>query len=197
MKAIRENFLPVVITLHGAYKDAEGDFWKSIHGQGGWGTGRFHGVTAAGKMLCGTAERPGCGGGSCNPQKALARWNALPEEERRPGAVRVEHLAEMDPAFPRRPEGSLILKGYNRPLGRDEAGRLVRLKEYRDCQELSPDGPHWKTFVDPEPGRSFLWFTEAQCKAVVPADPQAGRTIPLAEPVADRIVRLTLLNTIY
>lgn len=197
MKAIKENFVPVSITLHGECKDAEGEFWKSIRAQGGWGTGRFHGMTPAGKMLCGENGKPGCGGGSCNPTKALERWLSLPESERRPGAVKVDDLEVMDPAFPKRPEGSIILKGYNRPLERGADGEFKRLKEYRKCQELSKDSLHWTTFVDPEPGRVFLWFTQEQWKSLLPREPRTGMTYPVPEPVADRLVRLTLLNTVY
>lgn len=197
MKVIRENFVPLVITLHGECKDAEGEFWKSIKGQGGWGTGRFHGVTPAGKMLCGGDSKPGCGGGSCNPSKALERWRALPEADRAPGAVKVEELREMDPKFPRRPAGSLVLKGYNRPMERPADGPLRRLREYRDCQELSKDSVNWHTFVDPEPGRVFLWFTEEQWRSLVPREARAGAAFPLPEAVAARVVRLALLNTIY
>ncbi len=197
MKVIQESFVPVAITLHGECKDAEGEFWKSIKGQGGWGTGRFHGVTPAGKMLCGGDQKPGCGGGSCNPAKAMERWRALPEEQRQPGAVRVPDLAEMDSAFPKRPSGSIVLKGYNRPVGRGENGDFVRLKEYRDCQELSKESVNWHTFKDPEPGRTFLWFTQDQWKSLVPADARPGMTFPVPEAVASRLVRLPLLNTIY
>lgn len=197
MKTIAENFVPVATTLHGHCKDAEGEWWKSIHRQGGWGTGRFHGVTPAGKMLCGGDSKPGCGGGSCNPQKALDRWRALPEEERRPGAVKVEPLAEEDPGFPRRPAGSLVLKSYNRPLERGDGGAFRRPKEYRDCQELSKDGANWKTFVDPEPGRTFTWLSQEQWRALVPREPKKDASFPVPEAIAGRIVRLTFLNTIY
>lgn len=197
MKLIQEYFVPVALTLYGDPKDEEGKFWTSIFRQGGWGTGRFHAVTPAGRMLCGGDQKPGCGGGSCDPRKALERWRALPEVERRPGAVKVEDLREMDPEFPKRPPESLILKGYNRPLGRRPDGELERLKEYRDCQELSRDGANWKTFVEPEPGRTWVWLSEVQWRSLVPSDPAPGRSFPVAEEVADRIVRLSMLNTLY
>jgi len=122
---------------------------------------------------------------------------ALPEEERRPGAVKVEDLQEMDPAFPKRPARSIILKGYNRPLDRGSDGRHKRLKEYRDCQELGKEDANWKSFVDPEPGRVWLWFNEEQWKSIVPREPTAGLRFAVPDAVADRIIRLTLLNTIY
>jgi hypothetical protein len=188
----------VVITVHGACKDAEGEFWKSFCKDYAWITGAAHGVTPAGKVLCATEKSSSCGGRSvCDPQKALSKWLALPEEERRPGAVKVDDLQEMDPAFPKRPAGSLVLKGYNRPLDRGSDGRHKRLKEYRDCQELGKDDSNWKTFLDPEPGRVWLWFSEEQWKSIVPRNPQAGLSVAVPDAVADRIIRLTLLNTIY
>ena len=155
-------------------------------------------MTPAGKVLCSDVKRSSCGGRSvCDPLKTYQRWLELPEEERRPGAVKVEDLQEMDPAFPRRPAGSIILKGYNRPLERGSDGKLKRLKEYRDCQELSPKSPHWRTFADPEPGRIWLWYTQEQWKSIVPREPKAGMSFPVPEAVGDRMVRLTLLNTIF
>jgi len=157
-------------------------------------------VTPSGKILCADVKRSSCGGRSvCDPFKALEKWQALSEEERRPGAVKVDDLPpqEMDPNYPKRPAGSLILKGYNRPLDRGADGKHKRLKEYRDCQELGKEDSNWQTFVDPEPGRVWLWFTREQWTSIVPPDAKPGQSFPLSEAVADRIVRLTLLNTIY
>ena len=198
MACIKKNFVPVVITVHGECKDAEGVFWKSFCKDYAWITGAAHGVTPAGKILCATEKSSSCGGRSvCNPEKSFQKWLALPEEERRPGAVKVEDLQEMDPAFPKRPPGSLILKGYNRPLERGTDGKLKRLKDYRDCQELGKNDANWKTFVEPEPGRTFLWFTQEQWKSILPAEPKVGLKYAVPEAVGDRMVRLTLLNTIY
>jgi len=103
----------------------------------------------------------------------------------------------MDPKFPKRPLGSIILKGYNRPVERTTDGKLKRLKEYRTCQELSKNEPHWRTFEEPEPGRVFLWFTEEQWKSIVPREPSLGLSCPVPEAVGDRMVRLAMLNTVY
>ena len=192
------------MTLHGRPKDAEGEWWTSVVTQGGWGTGRFHGVTVDGRMICGgglKGDRPplgkGCGGGSCDPRKAIARWRELPENERQPGAVTIPPIENPDPEFPSRPPGSLILKGYNRPLGRRDDGTLERLASYWDCQELSVDAPHWREFKAPEPGRTFLWFSREQWTSLVPAEPKAGSTFVVPDAVADRLIRLPLLNTIF
>jgi hypothetical protein len=188
----------VVITVHGACKDAEGAFWKSFCKDYAWITGAAHGVTPGGKVLCADAKRSSCGGRSvCDPAKALEKWRALPEEERRPGAVAVADLQEMDPAFPRRPAGSLILKGYNRPLERGADGRLRRVKEYWDCQELSADSVNWHKFLDPEPGRTWVWLSREQVKSLVPPEPRVGASSPVPEAAAARLVRLPILNTIY
>lgn len=190
----------MVITVHGECKDAEGVFWKSFCKDYAWITGAAHGVTPGGKVLCSTEKRSSCGGRSvCDPAKALQAWQALSDEERRPGSVKVEDLPaqEMDPNYPKRPAGSIILKGFNRPLERGADGKHKRLKEYRDCQELGKDDSNWQTFKDPEPGRVFLWFTQEQWKSILPLEPKAGMTYPFPDAVADRMVRLTLLNTIY
>lgn len=155
-------------------------------------------MTPSGKVLCAEPGRSSCGGRRvCDPVKAHEKWRALPEEERRPGAVVVEDLKEMDPKFPRRPAGSLLLKGYNRPMERTADGEVRRVKEYWDCQELSADSVNWKKFAEPEPGRTWVWLTREQWKALVPANPAVGTTVPMAAEAADRLVRLPILNTIY
>ena len=115
----------------------------------------------------------------------------------RRGAVKMEPSPEMDPAFPRRPAGSIILKGYNRPLERGKDGALKRMKAYADCQELSPKSLHWRTFKAPEPGRTFLWFSRKQWTSLLPEDLHPGETLPVPESVASRLVRLPLLNTLF
>jgi hypothetical protein len=188
----------VVITVHGECKDAEGAFWKSFCRDYAWITGAAHGVTPSGKVLCAEGKSASCGGRRvCDPRKAFEKWLALPEEERKPGAVVVEDLKEMDPAYPRRPAGSLLLKGYNRPLERGADGELRRMKEYWDCQELGPQDVNWKRFVDPEPGRTWVWLTREQWTALVPPDPKVGVSFSVPEAAAGRLVRLPLLNTIY
>jgi hypothetical protein len=195
---IKQHFVPVVITVHGECKDAEGAFWKSFCKDYAWITGAAHGVTASGKILCAEPGRSSCGGRRvCDPMKSFDKWKALPEEERRPGAVVVEDLKEMDPKFPKRPAGSLMLKGYNRPLERGADGQIRRLKEYWDCQELSADSVNWHKFADPEPGRTWVWLSKEQWQAIVPANPAAGAAFPMPEAAASRLVRLPILNTIY
>ena len=198
VKVIKEHFGPVAITVHGSCKDAEGEFWKSFSGNYAWITGAAHGVTPGGKVLCATGRRSSCGGRSvCDPRKALERWKALPASDRRPGAVKVAEIENPDPEFPKRPPGSLILKGYNRPLERGKDGELKRMASYWDCQELSIKSMHWKEFKEPEPGRTFLWLSNEQWRSLLPPDPRPGKTYPVPDPVADRLVRLPLLNTIF
>ena len=198
MKLLREQFVPVALTIHGVYQDAEGEFWNSIKKQCTYRTGNHHAVTPAGNVLCPT---PNCNSGSvgsfCKPKEAFDRWTALPEAERRPGAVQVEDLKTKDARFPERPAGSLVLKGYNRPLERGPGGELKRVKEYWDCQELSPESVNWKKFVDPEPGRTWVWLTREQWTSIVPADLKPGKTFPVPDAAAGRLVRLPLLNTMY
>ena len=203
MALIRKHFVPVVITIHGECKDAEGVFWKSFCKDAAWITGAAHGVTPNGKILCATEKSSSCGGRHvCNPQKALDKWLALPEEERKPGAVKVDDLPpqEMDPNIPKRPAGSIILKGYNRPLERGADGKLKHLKEYRDCQELNPKDMVWRTFQDVEPGRTFVWLSREQWTLIVPRESselKPGFNYAVPEAVADRMVRLALLNTVF
>src|SRR5262249_9767795 len=50
---------------------------------------------------------------------------------------------------------------------------------------------------DPEPGRTWVWLDEAKWKSLVPAQPKVGDSVAISEALANRIFRLTMLDTIY
>jgi hypothetical protein len=191
VKLVKEHFVAVSTTLHGHPEDEEGKFYNSL--QCAWGTGRFHAVTAGGKPLCAPEGDNFC----CNVPVAWARWNALPESERKPGAVQVPHLKSYDSAFARRPAGSIILKSYNRILEFDPKGDWRRKtgKVHRLNLNQDPKDPRW--IQDPEPGRTWVWLDEAQWRSLVPAHPKAGDAVAVPDGVAHRLLRLTMLDTIY
>jgi len=55
---------------------------------------------------------------------ALKAWNALPEAQRKPGAVKLGQRKEVDDGLPKPPPGGLVVKNHLRALGRDDQGRL-------------------------------------------------------------------------
>src|SRR5262245_3180991 len=90
------------------------------------GQGRIDIITASGKLVARGELQVG------NPrthllslERALKAWAALPEAERKPGAVRVPERGPLDPrrnAAKGPPEGTLIVRVWNRQLERTPRG---------------------------------------------------------------------------
>src|SRR5207302_6270180 len=128
-------------------------------------------MTSAGKLLSGTVkDRNGLAQAL---QEVLEAYAKLPEAERRPKAVEGEVKPQSAP-----PPGGVVLTIYDRPLGRDEAGRY-RLPEGDDFGGLRTDAPHGQ--------RSSLWLTDEECKSLVPLDPRNGQTYDVPANLAKRI----------
>src|SRR5262245_14476703 len=106
-------------------EDDEGTFFRSVANQGprkGAGGSTRQGIylfTASGKLLAYRNHRA--------PKVmldtvrlALRRWNALPAEERKPGAVKVPELGKVDARYVRTPPpGGLVLNVFTRILDED------------------------------------------------------------------------------
>jgi len=191
VKLVKEHFVGVATTLHGRPEDEEGKFFNAL--KCSWGTGRYHCVTAGGKPLC----APEGDSFMCNVPAAWERWKALPESERKPGAVQVPHLKSYDAAFPKRPEGSIILKSYNRILERGKQGEWRRKTGSVHRLNLNQDPKDPRYIQDPEPGRTWVWLDEAKWRSLVPAQAKVGDIVAVPETVANRILRLTMMDTIY
>jgi hypothetical protein len=191
VKLVKENFVAVSTTLHGHSEDEEGRFFNSL--KCAWGTGRYHAVTASGKSLCDPNGDSFC----CNIGRAWERWKALPEIERKPGALQVPDLKTFDAAFPKRPAGSIILKSYNRLLERDQKGDWRRKTGTVHRLNLTQDEKDPRWIQDPEPGRTWVWLAEAKWRSLLPAQPKAGDKVAVPDAVANRLLRLTMLDTIY
>jgi hypothetical protein len=126
-------------------------------------------MTASGKFL------------GRDPAQALAAWKALPEEDRRPGAVALPERGPVDEKRqqPTPPPGGLILRVYYRNLARTPSGEL-QLATQKDF----PHG-HNRMNLDAQP--NYLWLTEAEWKSLLPAEPTKGQKVRVADPIADRI----------
>jgi hypothetical protein len=117
----------------------------------------------------------------CDVRAALAAWNKLPESKRQPGAMRIGDLGKVDPKLRTPPPGGLILQVYESRLAGDLRGELRR----RDKAETFGWGVY-------EPGRDYVWLTEADWKSLVPTDRKKGDRFPLPACVAEpMIARLT------
>jgi hypothetical protein len=100
----------------------------------GSGTGNaLLAATASGKHLARVGHRL---------DLALAEWNKLPEKERKPGAVQVEHLSDKDGEahwlYERAP-GMLIAKVYIRPLTRNAKGEVYGQTNINSDKAIAAD----------------------------------------------------------
>lgn len=169
-------------------KDAEGEWYLQVNGdpfKAGatpnkfpGATATFHAITPSGKFLCGKQ----CGAfiSGCHPAEALKEWMKLPESERKPGAVSVPDLKYRDPFAALPPSGTLVLKAFQSVLHRDAQGELFRQKY------LFPEA--YKQALRYEPGRDYVWLTEAQWKSIVPNGVTKGKRFPLPTEVAEEIL---------
>jgi len=153
--------------------------------------GNLVAVTADGKVL----EK------NWNVKRAFDKWLALPPEDRRPGGVKVPESKDDDTPLtardgrlaklPKPPTDGLILKLHLRALTRDKNGlrhmrpedigidhHLVRKQNYYDA---NPD---------------YFWLKKEEWETLVPSDPKAGQTMPVADVVAERIFRFHLNPTL-
>jgi hypothetical protein len=122
-----------------------------------------------------------------DPVKALEAWNALPEEERKPGGVDLGARGPVDPktALAPPPEGGLILRLYYRSLA------------YRPDRELraatQDDFPHGQGRVNLDAQPNFLWMTASQVKAMLPTEPKKGDKHPVPASVTELVFRHYLM----
>lgn len=112
-------------------------------------------------------------------QDILDAYAKLPEADRRARAV--ESVAKPQQAPP---AGGVVLTIHDRLIWRDQDGRY-RLAQGSD---LGDRNPGWLAGQ-----RSSLWLTEAECKSLLPLDPQKGKTQMVPSKLAKRIWLFGLL----
>jgi hypothetical protein len=183
-----EDYVPVVADdwYQRRRDDAEGRFFRAVADQGprkGLGGDTRQGIyclTADGKLLVykNAGQAPDVMRDTL--REGLREWKKLPEERRRAGAVEVADVGKTDPIYTRTPPpGGLIVNVYTRILDRDKGGL---------CKGTC------KTPGGDQAARDHLWLTEAEWKALVPADPKKGDKAPLPAAVAERVLRFHLTD---
>jgi hypothetical protein len=193
IRMARDEFVPVVGDdwYQRRRDDPEGQFFRKVSDQAGRGNNGPDGgetrqaiycLTAGGKLLYwkNAGQLPG------EMRKALRQglnaWHKLPESERRPGALTVPDV-KLDPRFtPTPPPGGLIVNVFTRGLERNDKGELVPA-------ESKVNG------VNRGPQRDHLWLTEAEWKALIPADPKPGATVRVPALVERRIFQYHLVDS--
>ena len=120
-------------------KDAAGEFFRSVADQGprkGNGTRQGHYIlTASGKLL-GFNNNRALDRRKAFIADALAKWDALPAAEKRPGAIKVPPLdpAKADAKFHAEPpEGGVVLVASGRILKKDAAEKWARCAADEDA----------------------------------------------------------------
>jgi len=114
-------------------------------------------------------------------KEALAAFQRLPEEKRKPGAATVADVPQVDHGFVRPlPKGGLVLKVYTRILDRDELGGFCK----GTCNVRGGD----------QASRDHVWLTEAEWKSLIPAQPKLFDRAAVSDGIAERIARFHLID---
>jgi hypothetical protein len=187
VQLIKDNFVAVSAgNLDQNRQDAVGKFIR----ESGM---KFPG--AGGSVWCVTADGKLLGNGA---RVALQKWKALPESQRRPGAIKVEPMGEKDAKFaaPTPPEGALILRLYYRAFMREPDGKLryVTGKDlwHDEKGERTEEGIESKypgAITTPQAQPDHMWLTRTEWRSLVPARPRKGDSFPLPPAIADRLCR--------
>jgi hypothetical protein len=188
IKMATERFVPVCTDdwYTRRRQDAEGEFFRAVADAGGRkGEG---GATRQGIYVFAADGTPlgyKNAGQDAEVMKkvfkdALAKFDKLPADKRKAGAVTVPDHGTKDPKYTRTPaDGGLIVRVHTRILDAKDGG-------YRAGTCGTPGGD--------QSARDFLWLTKAEVKAVAPAKAEAGHSYPLPAAVAARIARFHLAD---
>jgi hypothetical protein len=188
---LKEKFVCVALDARkerGEYKDADGDFVRDTKCVTVTASGSVCVVTAGGKAL-GPYAGPGPGMEKWLQAK-LKDWDALPEAERKPGAVKVPKVETVDPkrAALAMPPGTMIVRVFNRHLGwdKDKTLRQVVAEDYLPGASKSDVERFGMAQND------FMWVPEKEWRALVPAEPRAGESVTLPTTFVLRLFRYHL-----
>lgn len=164
-------------------KDAEGEFLRNHNAMVRTSTGAVHVITAEGKTI-------GRGLGLARAQKALEAWEALPENERQPGAVKIGERGERDPRLLEMspPEGCLILRATNRHMGQTVEGdiRYLLVDDF-SSERAQRSAPRYR-----EPSNDFMWIMKDEWQELLPESPKVGDRAPVPAPILARLLRYHL-----
>jgi hypothetical protein len=131
-------------------------------------------------------------------QRGLKAFAKLPPAERSPGAVKVPKRGPIDRkrvAAVAPPPGTLMVRVFNRQLGRTAKGAL-RYTEPEDYIPALRDpavvGMKTATARFREPATDFLWVAQAEWQALMPDKPYKGQRVAVPSSLCERIFRFHL-----
>lgn len=188
-----EDFIPVSADdwYQRRRQDAEGEFFRQVAKQAGKdGGGQPSGGSTRQGIYCFTADGQLLAYKNAGQapdvmrdvlRQALARWRKLPEDQRKPGGVKIEDPKNVDANYTRTPPpGGLIVNVHARILDKNEQKEWCRGTCKAAGGELA--------------SRDHMWLTESEWKSLVPAEPEAGRKFPLPPAIAQRLARFHLID---
>ena len=162
--------------------DAEGRFLKKALGPNFF-------PTSSGYMECVSASGRKLGKGG-DPRRGLAAFMRLPASERRPGAVKVPEMKDVDQSVapPPPPRDGLVLKMYSRLLRTTLGGGVGRC-EVGDFPLMAGKGGRQRTIYESflEPSPDFMWFTADDARALMPEDAEVGSRVEVPSALVERL----------
>jgi hypothetical protein len=201
VRLIKDKFVPLAVDgrIINYCNDTETEFLaKPTICVANSASGGAYVVAANGKRLERGELHQGKGIFGRSLERGLKAFAALPASERDPGAVQIP---ERGPIDPKRvvalgpPPGGLVVRVWNRQLGRTDKGELRHTapEDYnphlRDAKAMGPPGA---TALFTQPANDFMWITEGEAKAMMPAEPREGQTIAVPDALSLRIFRFHL-----
>jgi hypothetical protein len=194
---VKKGFVPLAI--NGRTRNFDDDECRFLDQADCGGQGRIDIITPSGKFVARGELQVG------NPkthlhslERALKAWAALPEAARKPGAFQVPERGPLDPrrnAAKGPPPGTLIVRVFNRQLERTNKGdyRHTVPDDYipalRDKKVVGTDQA---TLLWTQPANDYLWITQAEAQAMMPADPKPGQRIEVPRSLGERIFKFHL-----
>jgi len=186
---LREKFVCVAVDARresGQFQDADAEFIRATDCVTKTAAGSVCVVSAGGKRLTSVG---GPGEGMIRFLNAgLKAWSELPEADRKAGPSEASGPADPKRAALELPPGALVLRVFNRQLGRDEKGEL----RYALPEDFIPKTSPKQAERYAEAHNDFMWIPEAEWKALVPAEPRKGEAHPVPASFALRLFRFHL-----
>ena len=109
---------------------------------------------------------------------ALARFDKLPGEKRKAGAVAVPEHGKKDARYTRTPPADGLVVRVNARILDQKGGEFTA----GECKTAGGD----------KASRDFLWLTKEEVKSLAPAKAEEGQTYPLPAKIAARVARFHL-----
>jgi hypothetical protein len=187
---LKQYFVLVAVDARHARRRADwaGDFIRKTRCVTFTASGRKVAVTASGRTLGNIHNLTSL-------EKAWAAWEALPAEERKPGAVKVGDARPLERAH-EPPRGALVIRTYTRQLARGKDGGY-RYTEPEDYPQPEPTGtrggsPRRQAARFREAGHDFMWVPEIEWRALIPKTPKVGDNGPVPLTFKLRVLRYHL-----